>query len=752
MSPIASVLLAILASLLGAKAATAPTRGPDPYGLGVPPRASSLVSRAAGGRITPHWMPDGESFWYAAGSLKDRVILVARPDGAPPSPMLDVERVRALLAEATGKKVRNEGLPFSRVELRGEDVVRFKYRGDLWDLRLTDYELTRIPEEEAELEKRRTPRKIEAGFTVGSDAIMERPSPDGELLLRAEDDDLSLRRAADDETTPLTEDGEKYWSWAADQGCWSPDGSRVAVLRADAREVPRIAVVDWLQESEEVELFAFPRAGQTMPLLAVHVIDVASGERVAVEGTGRPDEYAVVWGWRADGSEVLIGRIDREYKRLDLLAADAETGESRVLLTETSETFIGGLELMIMWRDLLRGVGDGERFVWMSDRSGWRHLYLYDFEGNLLGPITQGEFPVEKAVAVDPEEEVVWFLGHAEEDPYETHLYRCGLDGEGFERLTEGPGTHEISFGPKRTTFVDTYSSPVDPPRSVYRRADGALLLTVAEAEPVDETAALPEKFVVPAADGAAELHGLLYKPRDFDPARKYPILDFIYNGPFTTWVPHSYGDGRGMQARVLAEEGYLVMIVDGRGTTGRGKAFQDVVHLSFGTNEIPDHVSALRALAAERPYVDLDRVGIFGSSWGGYMTVRAMLLAPEVYRAGVAMAPVYDLYDHHATPIEGYMGTPQNNPEAYEAASSLKLAKQLEGHLLLIHGTADVNASFSATMKMTSALIEAGKQHDLVVIPGADHSLRVGGAYAMRAQSEFFAEHLTPELMVPVD
>ena len=253
MSPIASVLLAILASLLGAKAATAPTPGPDPYGLGVPPRASSLVSRAAGGRITPHWMPDGESFWYAAGSLRDRVILVARPDGAPPSPLLDVERVRALLAEATGKKVRNEGLPFSRVELRGEDVVRFKYRGELWDLRLTDYELTRVPEEEAELVKRRTPGKIGDGFTVGSDAIMERPSPDGELLLRAEDDDLSLRRAADDQTTPLTEDGEEYWSWAADQGCWSPDGSRVAVLRADAREVPRVAVVDWLQESEEVE-------------------------------------------------------------------------------------------------------------------------------------------------------------------------------------------------------------------------------------------------------------------------------------------------------------------------------------------------------------------------------------------------------------------------------------------------------------------------------------------------------------------
>ncbi len=751
MQSIASVLLAILPALFGAQAATAPQPAPDPYGLGLPPRAS-LAARAAAGRITPHWMPDGVSFWYAAGPLKDRVILVARPDGAPPSPLLDVGRVRTLLAEATGKRVRNEGLPFSNVELRDGDLVRFKYRGDLWDLRLDDYELEQVPEEEAELEKRRTPKRIEAGFTVGSDPIVERPSPDGELMVRAEDDNLSLRRAESEETAPLTEDGEKYWSWAADEGCWSPDGSRVAVQRVDARQVPRIAVVDWLQESEQVEFFAFPRAGQTMPLMAVHVIDVASGERVAVEGTGRPDEYTVVWGWRADGSELLVGRLDREYKRLDLLAADPLTGKSRTILSETSETFLGGLELMIMWRDLLHGVGDGERFVWMSDRSGWRHLYLYDFDGRLLGPITQGEFPVEKVVAVDPDQELIWFLGHAEEDPYETQLYRCGLDGEDFERLTEGPGTHEVSFGPRRATFVDTFSSPLDPPRTVYRRADGELLLTVAEADPVADTAALPEKFVVPAADGATELHGLLYKPRGFDPSRKYPVLDYIYNGPFTIWVPQVYGDPRALQAGALTEAGFLVMIVDGRGTIGRGKAFQDVVYLSFGKNEIPDHVSALRALAAERPYMDLDRVGIFGGSWGGYMTVRAMLLAPEVYSAGVASAPVYDLYDHHATPIEGYMGTPQNNPEAYEEASSLKLAEKLEGHLLLIHGTADVNAAFSATMKMTSALIEAGKQHDLVVIPGADHAMQVGGAYVMRAQREFFAEHLEPELVVPVD
>ena len=247
------------------------------------------------------------------------------------------------------------------------------------------------------------------------------------------------------------------------------------------------------------------------------------------------------------------------------------------------------------------------------------------------------------------------------------------------------------------------------------------------------------------------DLHGVIFKPWNFDPERRYPVLDHIYNGPFTTWVPRTMTGARAMGPRAIAQLGYVVFMVDGRGTPERGKAFQDVVYKQFGTNEIPDHAAALREVAATRPWMDLDRVGIYGGSWGGYMTTRAMVTHPDVYHAGVAVNPVYDHYDHNAYPIEGYMGLPQDNREAYEASSSIKLAGQLEGKLLLVHGTIDTNATFSATMKMVAALIAAGKQHDLIVLPDSTHWPRDANAdYLDEAQRLFFGRHLHPEQVLP--
>ena len=250
------------------------------------------------------------------------------------------------------------------------------------------------------------------------------------------------------------------------------------------------------------------------------------------------------------------------------------------------------------------------------------------------------------------------------------------------------------------------------------------------------------------------ELHGFLYVPFDFDPGRRYPVIDYIYNGPFTKWVPRTFLDPRGAQSQALAQLGFVVMIVDGRGTIGRGKAFQDVVHRRWGQHEIPDHAAALREVAATRPWMDTSRVGIHGGSWGGYMTLRAMLTHPDVYHVGVAVAFVADLIDHASLPIEGYMGLPEDNPEGFATASNLALADRLEGKLLLIHGTSDVNATFSACMKMVSALVQAGKRHDLVVLPAADHWMQRGpggeGAYLDRARREYFVEHLEPERVVP--
>ena len=250
---------------------------------------------------------------------------------------------------------------------------------------------------------------------------------------------------------------------------------------------------------------------------------------------------------------------------------------------------------------------------------------------------------------------------------------------------------------------------------------------------------------MVKAADKKTDLYGVLFKPYDFDPKKKYPVLDDIYNGPQRTQAPRRFTEVVWPQA--IAQLGFIVFLVDGRGTTERGKEFQDVVYGNFGRNEIPDHVAALKNLAEKRPYMDLTRAGMFGGSWGGYMTIRAMLMAPDDYKAGVAIAPVADLYDHNAIPIEYYMGLPQDNRESYEFGSSLRLAGNLKGNLLLIHGTSDVNATFSATMKLVEALIRAGKPFDLIAAPELNHALSgSSGRYIQEALRKYFQKHLLSE------
>jgi dipeptidyl aminopeptidase/acylaminoacyl peptidase len=283
------------------------------------------------------------------------------------------------------------------------------------------------------------------------------------------------------------------------------------------------------------------------------------------------------------------------------------------------------------------------------------------------------------------------------------------------------------------------------------RSAEGALIQVLSRAD-IGELIELgwrpPEEFIAPAADGTTELYGILYLPNDFDPTRKYPVVEYIYGGPQVINVPHTFAPKEGYRAlpQALAQLGFAVMIVDGRGTRGRSQAFHAYSYGSLGQTVIPDHVAALRHLGAERPYLDLTRVGIFGISWGGYNTLRAMLLAPDVYHVGVATNPVVDMDDHFGEWAEGVMGLRQENREGYEEASNPAVAGNLQGKLLLIHGTSDTNATFSATMKMVDALTDAGKPYDLIILPEQNHhpaGTREG--YWIEAVKRYFVEHLQP-------
>jgi dipeptidyl aminopeptidase/acylaminoacyl peptidase len=585
----------------------------------------------------------------------------------------------------------------------------------------------------------------------------ESPSPDGARIAFVKDWNVSIRSSAGGAPIALTTDGTVDLGWTRNPFytrpvplIWSPDGRALIAIRVDLRGINRTTIVDWSdQRSERVVGVHYPLPGGRVEQAKVCILEVDDRSKTCLDTGSEPDQVLYPVGWSGDGSEALVLRFDRFMKRLDLLAGDRKTGATRIVVRDSQSTFVEGVVFIreSVWFPL----SDGRQFIWRSERDGWSHLYRYDLRSGLVGRVTEGPFRVDRVVAVDEAKGVVYFLGRAEPGrPYDVHLYQVGLDGTGRRRLTEGTGEHEVVFSPDWQYFVDNHSDIDRPPASELRRAaDGVLIRTLARADITGLTAAgwrAPEPFVVKAADGTTDLHGALYFPTDFDPTKRYPVIDNQYMGNIRQAVPHRFvGSYPGDESYALADRGFVVFIVDGRGTIGRSKAFQDATYGRIGTFEVADHVAALRQLAPSRPYLDTTRVGITGFSWGGYYTLRAMLSAPEIFKVGVSGAPVVDLMGR-SNRVEPYMGTPESNPEGYAKASNPVLANRLQGKLMIAIGTSDSNVTFTHSMRMVDALVKAGKHFNLVVLPGETHLLSAAGQrYYAEARARFFLEHLGP-------
>jgi dipeptidyl aminopeptidase/acylaminoacyl peptidase len=490
-------------------------------------------------------------------------------------------------------------------------------------------------------------------------------------------------------------------------------------------------------------------AGGTLPREELYVLDVGSRRLVSVDVGDAADRYLCVLGWMPDGSALFFLRVDRDYKRRDLMAADPESGDTRILFTETAETFVG--EPLWISSPPLVILEDGTHFIWSSERDGWQHHYLYRTDGTFVRQLTAGPFFAGGVLTVDESTGWIYFHCLVGAPPHNAHVCRVHLEGKGFSVITDPAGDHwPVQFSPSKRFFLNTYSTATRPPVTEVRRSDGVLLQTLTQADISALEKQLhwqtPEPFAVKAVDGETDLYGVLYKPFDFDSTERYPVIEYIYGGPFGKVVPPAFWQHPLPLA--WAQLGFIVFSVDGRGTPERSKAFQDVTYGNLGRYEIPDHVAALEQVAADRPYMDLDRVGIVGASFGGYLATRALLLAPDVYNVGVAVCPGADLYVN-ATALEQYMGLPEDNAEGYAYTSNAPLAEHLKGKLLIIHGTSDVNSPISQTMKMVDALIHAGKPVELIVLPNQDHwILRAPGPhgeYARDAIRRYLLEHLKP-------
>ena len=693
--------------------------------------------------IRANWMQDGNSFWYATGDQDNTVIYVVDPSKNTKTPLFDTQRLRQELTPILGHEPPHKGLPFDSFTFDSEEkAVKFTVENKKFILDLDKYTITPASDLPEDKKTHAKPRIIEKRFYSEDVELKEISSPDRQWFLGTEDYNLYFRSQYDGRIEKLTKDGVEDYEWSVRGAKWSPDSHKIAVKKVDQRHVHRFPIVLWLKKIEDVEWLPYTKSGGPLPRAELFVIDISTMTKTRVRIDDEDDQYINIIGWMPDGSELVFTKANRVWNRLELLAADPETGSTRLILRETSKTFIGRLG-----RDLIPVFfKDWKKFIWTSERDGWQHFYLYNIKGDLISQLTKGAFPVVGVVAIDEKEGWVYFTAHAEERPYDTHLYRVDLKGRGYIRLTEMTGQHSIQFSPSNKFFLDNHSSITRPPMAELRKADGTKLQTLSRAS-IDALERMnwspPEEFIVKAADNKTDLYGVLFKPCNFDPGQKYPVIDYIYNGPNRTNVPRTFTSS--LWPRALAQMGCVVIVVDGCGTPERGKQFQDVVYKKFGRNEIPDHVAALRELAEKKKYMDLSRVGLLGGSWGGYMTIRAMLMAPDLYHVGIAYYPVADLYDH-TKGIERYMGLPQNNRDAYEYASNIRLADQLKGRLLLIAGTSDVNAPFTATMKMVDALIKANKPFNLIVIPEQDHSFRGNGRYIFEAVRRYFQEHLLTE------
>lgn len=706
-------------------------------------RYLAFPSYVKGGSVQPHWMADGSSFWYVEGAPTNTSIWKVDPATNAKTSLFDSLRVRKALTPVLGHEPPDQGLPFSDFTWLGEEkAVRFTVESKDFILQLDTYAVAPTPAQSDQDKSLVTPqvtRRDPYGYWADE---LEVVSPDRRWFVGVIDHNIWLRSTNDNRRVPMTTDGVKDDEWH--QGypsmppTWSPDSLKLAANKLDFRGTPRIAVTHYVKQPEDVDFVYYPKAGERRAESALYIVDVPSKRQLRVDVGEEPGPRPLLW--RPDGSELLFLKTARYGRKVELKAADPSTGSTRLILAETDP--IGVSVPFRQPASMITLLADSKRFIWMAARDGWAHLYLYNLDGTLVRRLTEGPFPVVRVIAVD--ESAGWIYFIAQPDllrPYDTHLCRVSLEGEHFQRLTEASGQHDIRFAPSKAFFLDVHSTVSRPPVVELRRADGQLRQTISRADVSALTGELrwkaPEEIEVTAADGKTALYGVIYKPYDFDATKSYPVLE-TFAAPRTFYPPEGYG------AIPMAQLGYVVVTLDGRGTDGRGKTFADADFGQIGRWQIADQVAALRELAETRPYLDLSRVGVLSGSYPGFLAIRAMLVAPDVYRVGVAVDAITDLAAHWRN--EGMLGPPATNQQGYEYASNLPLAGNLKGKLLLIHGTSDIDVPISHTMTMVEALVRAGKPYDLLVLPEQPHIARgISWVYMRDAIRRYFQEHLKP-------
>jgi dipeptidyl-peptidase-4 len=448
--------------------------------------------------------------------------------------------------------------------------------------------------------------------------------------------------------------------------------------------------------------------------------------------------YLARVAWTPDSRQVAIQRLTRSQKRLDLLMADAASGKSSILLTEQDPYWIN-------MSDDLQFLKGNDRFIWSSERSGYRHLYLYSRSGKPLSQLTQGDWVVTSLEGVDEAGGYVYYTS-SQKSSIESHLYRVALSGGQPQQLTRQDGSHFPILAPNASGWIDRYTNAMQPVRTDLYSADGHLVATINENK-IPELADYhlsPVKFLTVNADDGTKLWASIIKPPDFDPAKQYPVILDIYGGPGVQTVRDAWGGASSLWQQMMAQKGYIIFSLDNRGMSGRGHAFETPIYHHFGHVELQDQLAGVRYLKSQ-PWVDGSRIGFTGWSYGGYMTLTAMFNAPGVFKAAFAGAPVTDWRQYDTIYTERYMGTPKENPAGYADSSPVNHAADLKGKLLIAHGTGDDNVHFANTVELEGKLIDADKYAEVALYPGRGHGISDPPALIQLFQrvTQFFLDNL---------
>ncbi|MBE8712812.1 S9 family peptidase [Sphingobacterium hungaricum] len=686
------------------------------------------------------WSEDGQSFSYRV-KLKDNKNELYVIDAATTrKAVVHAEEIARQMSLLLSKPLVLENSWGKAMKVLNANEIEFEEQDAKWNWNLKANTLTKL----ADTINKNTENTNYWGTRWDDSRGNPVDSPDKLHTAYIKNSNVYFSKKGDDKSEKqLTFDGTAGEYYAA-QIHWSNDSKKIAVSKIRKAEVRQLTLIessptDQLQPKTHTRDYVKP--GDALPQHYPTIIDIESGKTVAVDPTQVYNQYALIHTtWRPDNSGITFEYNQRGHQYYAVMELSAIDGKTKPIIVETSPTFID-----YYLKKYRHDVEKTSETIWTSERDGWNHLYLFDSKtGNLKNQITKGDWVVRRVVHVNEEDRKIIFEASGttkSEDPYLIRYYSIGFDGKNRQELTPEWANHQASFNKNHSMFVDVFSRTDQAPEAVLRNAEGKLLMQLEKADITELEATgwkAPEIFSSVGRDGQTDIWGIIIRPKNFDPAKKYPVIEYIYAGPHSSFVPKSfYANPSGMYE--LAELGFIVVQIDGMGTSNRSKAFHDVAWKNLKDAGFPDRIAWMNAAAKKYPYMDLEHVGIYGTSAGGQSSTGAVLFHPEFYKVAVSSCGCHDNRMDKIWWNEQWMGWPIG-PQ-YSACSNVDNAHRLEGKLMLIVGEMDDNVDPASTYQLVNQLIKQGKDHEFIMVPGMGHSS--GGDYGEKKRRDFFVKNL---------